>query len=147
MWTGAILFLVGIAIDTLVINYHTKGAGLDEAGKPYGIKELQNLVMYLMLPIFIILQVVLAWRIYQYTNGADFGTVSLLGWLPVHTGITGFELFGASVSAGAFAGLGIIYGHELSHTKDIGWPISRIMMGLSGAAHFCYAHVLSLIHI
>ena len=68
VWTGAVLFLVGITIDTLVINFHTKGAGFDKNGKSYGIKELQNLVMYLMLPIFIILQVVLAWRVYQYTN-------------------------------------------------------------------------------
>jgi alkane 1-monooxygenase len=141
VWTGAVLFLVGITIDTLVIKFHTKGAGVDENGKSYGIKELQNLVMYFMLPVFIILQVALAWRIYQYTNGADFGLVTLFGWLPVQTGITGLELYGATLSAGAFAGLGIIYGHELSHTKDIGWPISRLMMGLSGAAHFCYAHV------
>ncbi len=144
VWTGAVLFLVGITIDTLVIKFHTKGAGFDENGKSYGIKELQNLVMYFMLPVFIILQVALAWRVYQYTNGADFGLVTLFGWLPIQTGITGLELYGATLSAGAFAGLGIIYGHELSHTKDIGWPISRLMMGLSGAAHFCYAHVYIL---
>ena len=38
-------------------------------------------------------------------------------------------------------GLGIIFGHELSHTKGIGFVISRMMMALSGTAHFCFAHV------
>jgi alkane 1-monooxygenase len=43
-------------------------------------------------------------------------------------------------SSGIFIGIGIIYGHELSHTKGFGFVISRLMMALSGSAHFCYAH-------
>ncbi len=48
---------------------------------------------------------------------------------------------GSTVVAGLHQGLGIIFGHELSHTKGIGFTISRWMMALSGTAHFCYAHV------
>jgi hypothetical protein len=38
-------------------------------------------------------------------------------------------------------GLGIIFGHELAHTKGFGFLVSRFMMALSGTAHFCFAHV------
>ena len=58
-----------------------------------------------------------------------------------HHGITGVELVGAAISTGIFAGIGIIYGHELSHTKGFSFVISRLMMGLSGSSHFSYAHV------
>ena len=45
------------------------------------------------------------------------------------------------VQSGIFAGIGIIYGHELAHTKGFSFVIARWMMALSGKAHFCYAHV------
>ena len=77
--------------------------------------------MYLMLPVFLILQLVVAYKLFN--------------------GVGGMELVGTTLSAGIFLGIGIIYGHELSHTKGGSFVISRWMMALSGSAHFCYAHV------
>ena len=118
-WTGVGLLGVGIILDTL-INVQTRGA-IDENGETLGIPWLQNTVMYFMLPVFVALQVALAYQIYN--------------------GMAGVELLGAVLSTGIFAGIGIIYGHELSHTKGVAFVISRWMMALSGSAHFCYAHV------
>jgi len=118
-WTGVFLLGLGIVLDTL-ITYKTRGA-VDENGETLGIAWLQNSVMYLMLPIFVALQVALAYKIYN--------------------GIAGVELIGATLSTGIFLGIGIIYGHELSHTKGFSFILSRWMMALSGSAHFCYAHV------
>ena len=50
-------------------------------------------------------------------------------------------MFGATVSAGIYMGLGIMFGHELAHTKGPTFVLARWMMALSGIAHFCYAHV------
>jgi hypothetical protein len=82
----------------------------------------------------------MAWRIFQYVNGVPIEAGMLMG-IPIQMGITGGELIGATLSTGIFAGIGIIYGHELAHTKGFSFVISRLMMGLSGSAHFCYAHV------
>ena len=68
VWAGLGFFALGIVIDTLVIKYHTNGTGCDDQGNSYGVKGLQNAVMYLMLPLFIALQCILAWRIYGYAN-------------------------------------------------------------------------------
>ena len=68
------------------------------------------------------------------------GGETILG-LTVQDGITGTQLVGAVLSTGIFAGIGIIYGHELAHTKGFSFVIARWMMALSGKAHFCYAHV------
>lgn len=142
VWTGAILFLVGIVLDTVTMPFHPGGAGFDKNGDTNGIPALQNAVMYFMLPIFALLQVVMAWRIYQYVNPDMLITSDMfMGILPITNGITGMELFGAALSTGIFAGIGIIYGHELSHTKGFSFVISRLMMGLSGSSHFSYAHV------
>ena len=119
VWTGVGLLGVGIILDTL-INVQTRGA-VDENGDTLGIPWLQNTVMYMMLPVFVALQLALAYQIYN--------------------GMAGAELLGAVLSTGIFAGIGIIYGHELSHTKGVAFVISRWMMALSGSAHFCYAHV------
>lgn len=118
-WTGVFLLGLGILIDTL-ITYKTRGA-VDENGETLGIAWLQNTVMYLMLPLFVALQVALAYQIYM--------------------GMSGAELLGATLSSGIFLGIGIIYGHELAHTKGFSFILSRWMMALSGSAHFCYAHV------
>ena len=118
-WTGVVLLGLGIIIDTL-ITYQTKGAGVDEDGETLGIAWLQNSVMYLMLPVFLILQLIVAYKLFS--------------------GVSGVELLGTTLSAGIFLGIGIIYGHELSHTKGWSFVISRWMMALSGSAHFCYAH-------
>jgi alkane 1-monooxygenase len=61
--------------------------------------------------------------------------------MTLNAGTSGWELYGATVSAGMFIGLGIMFGHELAHTKGPTFVLSRWMMGLSGIAHFCYAHV------
>ena len=141
VWVGVALFGVGIILDTLTINMHPTGAGFDKHGDTNGMPTLQNTVMYVMLPVFALLQVALAWRVYQYTTGVAIEPGVLFGVLPVTMGITGVELVGAAISTGIFAGIGIIYGHELSHTKGFAFVVSRLMMGLSGSAHFSYAHV------
>lgn len=142
VWVGVVLFGVGIILDTATIKMHPAGAGFDEDGDTYGIPGLQNAVMYFMLPVFALLQVALAWRVMQYVDGAPIEVMgTLFGVLPMQTGITGIELIGATVSTGIFAGIGIIYGHELAHTKGFSFVISRLMMGLSCSSHFSYAHV------
>ena len=138
-WLGVILFGLNTIVDTLTKNIHLR-ADFDDNGNSYGIKKLQYAVMYLMLPAFIFLQVILAWRLYQYTSFTSFETLSFLG-LSYQSGITGFNLIGSVLSAGLWAGLGIIYGHELSHNRKEGFLVSRLIMALSGASHFTYAHV------
>ena len=73
-------------------------------------------------------------------GGAEGAVIMELipGVITMYEGITGLNLIGATLSSGIFIGIGIIYGHELSHTKGFGFTISRLMMGLSGSAHFCY---------
>ncbi len=142
-WLGVLLLGLGIVIDTL-LRVQTAGAGVDENGDTNGIPALQNGVMYSMLFVFVALQLALAWRIYQYTTGVPLSAGfdhTMFGFLPYQNGITGLDLIGAALSTGIFAGIGIIYGHELSHTKGFSFVISRLMMGLSGKSHFCYAHV------
>ena len=138
-WLGVILFGINTIVDTLTKNIHLR-ADFDDNGNSYGIKRLQYAVMYFMLPAFIFLQVILAWRLYQYTSVTSFETLSFLG-LSYQSGISGFNLTGSVLSAGLWAGLGIIYGHELSHNRKEGFLVSRLIMALSGASHFTYAHV------
>jgi len=140
VWTGVVLFGVGILMDTLSMPLHTKGAGFDKNGESNGFAGLQNAVMYIMLPVFALLQLALAWRIFQYVNEVPVEPAMFMG-MSFQMGITGAQLYGATMSTGIFAGIGIIYGHELAHTKGFSFIISRFMMGLSGAAHFCYGHV------
>ena len=116
-WIGASLFVINTIIDTLTKDIHLR-ADFDNEGNSYGIKAFQYSVMYLMLPTFVVLQVLLAYNLYQFVT-----------------------LIGATLSCGLWAGLGIIYGHELSHNKKEGFKVSRAIMALSGAAHFTYAHV------
>ena len=66
----------------------------------------------------------------------------------MYEGITGLNLeIGVkdqpTLSSGIFIGIGIIYGHELSHTKGFGFTISRLMMALSGSVNkaFLLPHV------
>lgn len=141
VWAGVALFGLGILLDTITIPFHPSGAGVDRNGETNGIPWLQNSVMYIMLFVFAALQVAIAWRIYQYINSVPIETMTLFGFLPFTSGISGVELIGATISTGLFAGIGIIYGHELAHTKGFSFVISRLMMGLSCSSHFCYAHV------
>ena len=138
-WTGVFLFGIYTVIDTLTRNIHLR-TETNENGNSYGIKQFQYSVMYLMLPIFILLQVALAWRLYQFTSGTVIQASELYG-ITVESGIITTHLIGAVLSASLWAGLGIIYGHELSHNKKEGFFVSRLIMALSGASHFTYAHV------
>lgn len=141
VWTGYFLLGLAIVADTLIAR-RTMGAGFDENGDTNGIPAFQNGVMYVMLGVFVLLQLNLAWRIYEYTTGVPFsGEMTTMMGIPVYQGITGLQLVGATLSSAIFAGIGIIYGHELAHTKGFSFVIARWMMALSGAAHFCYAHV------
>lgn len=123
-WLGVFLLGLAITIDTLV-KVQTKGAGFDQDGETNGISWFQNAVMYTMLPLFVVLQIALAFQVHAFTLGA--------------TSVA--ELVGSVLSAGIFLGIGIIYGHELAHTKGFSFIVARLMMALSGKAHFCYAHV------
>ncbi|MBA2126998.1 fatty acid desaturase [Hyphomicrobium methylovorum] len=96
--------------------------------------------MYMQLISFIALQLALAWRVYQYVAGVPIETMTWNGY-EFTNGIDLITLVGATLSAGMHQGLGIMFGHELAHTKGIGFLISRWMMALSGTAHFCFAHV------
>ena len=143
-WLGVVLLFVGLLVD-IATKFETSGVGYDENGDSLGWAGFQNLTMYFMLPIFVLFQLVMAWRVSTYMSlgGAEGEVIMSIipGLLVMHEGITGLNLIGATLSSGIFIGIGIIYGHELSHTKGFGFVISRTMMALSGSAHFCYAHV------
>ena len=149
VWVGTAIFGMNIVLDTLSASLHTKGAQTDRFGRPAGIGPVLNIMMYLQLVSFIALQLALAWRVFQYVSGASIETMyyTLPAWTGLDTpleytsGITGLQLIGATIGVGMHQGLGIMFGHELSHTKGIGFLISRWMMALSGTAHFCFAHV------
>ena len=138
-WVGVFLFGINIIIDTVTKDIHLR-ADFDNNDNSYGIKLFQYSVMYLMLPVFIFLQIALAWRLFQYTSSVPINNFSFLGVI-FQTGISGFNLIGATLSTALWAGLGIIYGHELSHNRKEGFLASRLIMALSGASHFTYAHV------
>ncbi len=127
VWTGVILFGANTLIDILTRDIHHR-ADFDSDGQSYGIKKFQYGVMYFMLPVFISFQLALAWQIHGYVSETS-GALSLT------------HLIGATLSAALWAGLGIIYGHELSHNRKEGFFVSRLIMALSGASHFTYAHV------
>ena len=107
-WIGVFLFGINTILDTLTKDIHLR-ADFDEDGNSYGIKIFQYSVMYLMLPIFIILQLALANNLYKFIY---------LEVLEIS------ELVGSILSCGLWAGLGIIYGHELSHNKREGFNVS-----------------------
>ena len=149
VWVGIGIFAMNIVLDTLTSSFHTKGAQTKRDGRPAGVGPILNMMMYMQLVSFVALQIVLAWRLYQYVSGAPIETMiyTLPAWTGLDasfsytSGITGLELIVATIGAGMHQGLGIMFGHELSHTKGFGFLVSRWMMALSGAAHFCFAHV------
>ena len=138
-WVGVALFGLNTVIDTLTKDIHLP-ADFDDQGESYGTKAFQYGVMYFMLPVFIALQIALAYRIFQFTAATPL-QVDLFYGIAYQSGISGINLIGAVLSSGLWAGLGIIYGHELSHNKKEGFLVSRLIMALSGASHFTYAHV------
>jgi len=139
-WVGIGIFALNIALDTLSAGVHIKGAATDRKGQPAGSSTVLNAMMYTQLGVFVFLQLALAWRIYQYVAGVPIAPATWHGFAYTD-GITTGQLIVAVIGAGMHQGLGIIFGHELSHTKGIGFLISRWMMALSGTAHFCFAHV------
>ncbi|WP_240754778.1 hypothetical protein [Parasulfuritortus cantonensis] len=140
VWVGLAIFGFNIVMDTLTSALHTKGAATDRGGLPVGSPAILNMMMYFQLLSFVAMQVALAWRLYQYVSGAPIETMAWNGY-EYQSGITGLQLVIATIGAGMHQGLGIMFGHELSHTKGFGFLVSRWMMALSGAAHFCFAHV------
>ncbi len=143
VWLGVCLFGAAIVADYLtsaVKGIHCEPAGRDEDGETYGSPGLLKAMMWAQYPVFVALQLALVWRVYEYTSGVPIGTMELLG-ITVQTGVTGWQMVGATISAAMFLGLGIMFGHELAHTKGPTFVLARWMMALSGIAHFCYAHV------
>ena len=140
VWLGVGIFAFNIAVDSLTSAFHPKGAAAGKNGKPLGVPAILNTMMYVQYLFFVALQIVLAWRAYQYVAGVPIGPGEIFGF-SITNGITGWQLVGATIGAGMHQGLGIIFGHELSHTKGFGFMVSRLMMALSGCAHFCFAHV------
>tara|TARA_R110002049_G_scaffold252264_1_gene426886 strand:+ start:22324 stop:23505 length:1182 start_codon:yes stop_codon:yes gene_type:complete len=143
VWLGVVLFASSIVADYLtsaVKSIHCEAAGRDQDGETIGIPWLLKTMMWAQYPVFVSLQLALIWRVYEYTSGVPIGSMELLG-LNIQTGITGWQLAGATISASLYLGLGIMFGHELAHTKGPTFILARWMMALSGIAHFCYAHV------
>jgi hypothetical protein len=140
VWVGIAIFGFSIATDTLTSGIHTKGAATNGRGQPVGSGPILNMMMYVQLVSFVALLIALAWRVYQYAADVPIETMIWNGY-EYQNGITGLQLVIAAIAAGMHQGLGIIFGHELSHTKGLGFLISRWIMAMSGAAHFCFAHV------
>ena len=138
-WFGVALFGLYTILDTLTKGIHLR-ADFDNKGDSYGLKQFQYLIMYLMLPIFIVLQASLGLKLYEYTTETAVG-LAFSTLFPITVGTSLVDLVGATLSTGLWAGLGIIYGHELSHNRREGFFVSRLIMALSGASHFTYAHV------
>ncbi len=140
VWFGVAIFGANIVIDTLTAPLHLRGAASTKDGAPAGNATVLNLMMYAQLLSFVALQLALAWRVYEYVAGVPITSAQFAGF-DYTSGITTWGLVGATLGAGMHQGLGIMFGHELAHTKGIGFLISRWMMALSGTAHFCFAHV------
>ena len=143
VWLGLSLFIASIIVDTLTSispSIHCEPAGRDDDGETLGIPGLLKAMMWAQYPVFVALQLSLIWRVYEYASGVPIGSMEVMG-ITIQTGITGAQMVGATISASIFLGLGIMFGHELAHTKGPTFVLARWMMALSGIAHFCYAHV------
>jgi hypothetical protein len=81
-WLGVFMLGVAIIVDTLV-KKQTVGAGFDENGETNGVAWFQNLTMYVMLPLFICLQIALAFQVSGFMAGATSLT-ELIGSYPLH---------------------------------------------------------------
>ena len=64
-WTGVILLFVGLLVD-IATKFETSGVGYDENGETRGWATFQNLTMYFMLPVFVLFQLVMAYRLYTF---------------------------------------------------------------------------------
>lgn len=141
VWLGSALLGAAIIADT-TLTIHTRGTGKDAQGRPLGLPGILNPLLYITFPLFVTQQVVLAWRLHGYVTGAPIPLPQELGELfAIQTTSTGWEIVGATISVGIWQGMGIVFGHELSHTKGWSFVLSRWIMALSGTAHFSIAHV------
>ncbi|MGH1537962.1 MAG: fatty acid desaturase [Gammaproteobacteria bacterium] len=143
VWTGVVLLIASIIIDwftSVSSAFHADPAGRDDNGDLYGIASFLKVMMWIQYPVFVMLQLALVWRAYEFATGVPFGPNEIMG-ITIHHGLTTLGMVGATISAGIYMGLGIMFGHELAHTKGPTFVLARWMMALSGIAHFCYAHV------
>ena len=143
VWTGVVLLGASMIVDwytSVSSKFHAEPAGRDENGDLYGVASFLKVMMWVQYPVFVMLQLALVWRVYEYANGVAIGPNEILG-ITIHHGLTTWGMVGATISAGIYMGLGIMFGHELAHTKGPTFVLARWMMALSGIAHFCYAHV------
>ena len=96
-WLGVVLLFVGLLVD-IATKFETTGVGYDENGETLGWPTFQNLTMYFMLPVFVLFQLVMAWRLYTFMalGGAEGAVIMELipGILVMHEGITGINLIG-----------------------------------------------------
>ena len=137
-WTGVVLF-VGILIDT-AIRKQSSSTMHGNDGETLANPAFQNMVMYMMLPVFVLLQLALAWRVYGYMTGMPVEVTSMIwGIIPFTSGIQ-TRSYWCNTFNRYICSIGIIYGHELSHTKGFAFLISKMTMALSGST-LCYAHV------
>ena len=101
-WLGVVLLFVGLLVD-IATKFETTGVGYDSEGNTLGWAGFQNLTMYFMLPIFVLFQLVMAWRVYSFMafGGAEGELVtSIFGIIPMYEGITAVNLIGATLSSG-----------------------------------------------
>ena len=66
-WLGVVLLFVGLIVD-IATKFETSGVGYDAEGNSLGWAGFQNLTMYFMLPIFVLFQLVMAWRVSTYMS-------------------------------------------------------------------------------
>ncbi|MBT7236705.1 MAG: hypothetical protein HN866_03925, partial [Gammaproteobacteria bacterium] len=75
-WLGVVLLFVGLIVD-IATKFESTGVGYDNEGESLGWASFQNLTMYFMLPVFILFQLVMAFRLYTFMalGGAEGATV------------------------------------------------------------------------
>ena len=122
-WLGVVLLFVGLIVD-IATKFESTGVGYNEEGETLGWASFQNLTMYFMLPVFILFQLVMAWRLSTYMtfNGMEGEAIMTIipGLLVMHEGMTGINLIGATLSSGIFIGIGTVsYTHLTLPTKRI----------------------------
>ena len=61
-WIGVALLGVGVIVDT-ILRKQSSSSMHKEDGSTKASPTFQNLVMYMMLPVFVLLQLALAWRV------------------------------------------------------------------------------------
>ena len=111
VWTGIVLLISSIIIDWATSAsklFHCEAAGRDENGELYGVDWFLKLMMWVQYPVFVMLQLALVWRVYEFATGNVFGPNEIFG-ITIHHGVTGWEMIGATISTGIYMGLGIMF--------------------------------------